>query len=149
MPVKPRKLRNRKARQTPENWLKYHAGLLRFMNVGEENPWADDDSVQYWRDHKEEIMALHPIWAQEWGKQFTRPPEWWAEEEEKHPRKRTGFDEWHTAQSGKGPGEWRKDPIYEDNMSYLIRRGLLYDFEKAIAKNWTRTTKKGARNAYT
>ena len=63
------------------------------------------------------------------GQPFQRPQEYFDELEAKHPRKRTGWDEWYEPQTAAGPGKLRKDPVFESNEVYLRRLGLLESWE--------------------
>ena len=54
--------------------------------------------------------------------------------EPKYPRKVVFTEKWMGPESGEGPAKELSEDVFEDDIQYLTRLNLLYDFEKAILK---------------
>ena len=88
-----------------------------------------------WKKHRAAILARYvaelrekgPAWA---GK---RPQIYFDELEAKHPRRRVGTGKyWGPWANGGPPKEETRYPIYESDLAYLARLGLLEEWERAL-----------------
>ena len=128
MPRKPRKTRSIIRRgQDIQSWVRYRTTVLRYVQCIK-SPWTDEEALSFWTANRGEIMREYLDTMREKGQPFQRPQEYFDELEAKHPRKRTGWDEWYEPQTAAGPGKLRKDPVFE-NEEYLRRLGLLESWE--------------------
>jgi hypothetical protein len=117
--------------QNVENWLHWQNWGCLLGRYGEPQNWGGQSPVEFWQENREAIIAYFPEWQQQQGSAlFWRPDSWMAEIETQHKRKIKKYETWHSAHTGAGPGEWRRDAIYESDEQLLTRLGLLTDFEK-------------------
>lgn len=129
MPRKPRKTRSIIRRgQDIQSWVRYRTTVLRYVQCIK-SPWTDEEALSFWTANRGEIMREYLDTMRKKGQPFQRPQEYFDELEAKHPRRRTGWDEWYEPQTAAGPGKLRKDPVFETNEEYLRRLGLLESWE--------------------
>lgn len=131
-----RKMRTRaNKRHTIPNWLHWCDTIVMCIEPPghPNNPWESEDEVKvFYEAHKDEILSAVSERNRERKQPFRRPDQYLEELEEKHPRKRTGYEVWTGPWTGSGPGKERRDPIYETDEKYLTRLNLLFNWEKEL-----------------
>jgi hypothetical protein len=111
MPYKKKITRNKA--HTVESWIRWHCTIVPYLDprVTGGSPWTGDSAEEFWQKNRDAIMIYHETWSKGRKRPFERPSAYFTELEERSPRR------------GR-----------ESDRSYLMRLGLLYEFEKDSIK---------------
>lgn len=119
--------RKRRSTKTIADFLENATGMARILDGC---PWTGEEISAFWQEHKREILQVFMERARAEGTPGRRPEDFINELEEQHPRLRTGQGAFWGPWQGGPPREPTKYPIFETDLQYLGRLGLLEPWEK-------------------